>query len=66
MSQTTFGLTVTAAGEIRDADGNLKETVEMEETVEVDLETLRSFSDEQLRAAGLDGHTITQIRGGIA
>lgn len=58
-----FELTVTAAGEIRDADGRLVETVDsVPQTVQVSAAELASFTDDQLRAAGLDESTINQIR----
>lgn len=57
-----FSLTVTAAGEVRDADGRLVDSCETTQTVQVSAEDLRSFTDEQLRAAGVDDQTIAQIR----
>lgn len=59
----TFAMTVLAAGEVRDADGRLLSTsVPEATTVQVTAEELRSFTDDQLRAAGLDEQTITEIR----
>jgi hypothetical protein len=60
--RSTIGLTIRAEGEIRNADGNLVERVPIEETVEVPISELQQFTDDQLRAAGLDEPTITTIR----
>jgi predicted transcriptional regulator len=67
MSQAVGGyaLTVVAEGEVRNARGELVETVTGTETVTVSVEELRSFTDDQLRAAGLDEATIAHIRSDI-
>ena len=58
----TIGLNIRAEGEIRNAAGELVERVPIEETVEVPIAELAAFTDDQLRAAGLDDNTITHIR----
>lgn len=81
MTEQTFALTVHAAGEVRDAEGNLLNAdVALDPTqtavelagvtyhadehgqIQVPVEALAAFPDDQLRAAGLDEPTITQIR----
>lgn len=56
-----FALTVHAEGEVRDADGKLI-PVSSTGMVEVSISELQGFSDDQLRAAGLDDSTIAKIR----
>lgn len=62
MTATTFGVTVRAEGEVRDRHGNIVERVSGTTTIEVPIADLQSFTDDQLREAGLDEHTINQIR----
>lgn len=57
-----FALTVHAAGETRDSTGQVVDRPAGTSTVEVSAEQLRAFTDDELRAAGLDDATIAQIR----
>lgn len=79
-AEQTFALTVHAAGEVHDADGNLVETLasapagtevevlgvtytaDADGNVQVPAAALSSFTDDQLRAVGLDEQSIALIR----
>jgi hypothetical protein len=79
-AEQTVGFTVHAAGEVRDAQGNLVETVasvpagtqvevlgvtytaDADGNVQIPAAALSSFTDDQLRAVGLDEPSIALIR----
>lgn len=59
-----YEIVINAGGEVRDQDGNLISTSEIEiDRAQVSADQLSTIPTEELRAAGLTDEQITEIKG---
>lgn len=61
-AEARFEIQAIATGEVRDAEGNLVNTVQGMETWQVSAAELASFTDDVLRSAGLTDDQIAEVR----
>lgn len=61
-AEARFQIQAIATGEVRDAEGNLVNTVQGMDTWQVSAAELASFTDDVLRSAGLTDDQIAEVR----